>query len=151
MGPADLLRAIPVGALVGLDTAPVIYLLEAHSRYGPLALRLYNRRIDPGVNRAVTSVVTLAEVLVKPFREHRPDLIERYRSFLTDAPNLLLVPVSESVAERAAELRSRYRILLPDALQLATALEHGASHFITNDARLRQVGELRVLVLSDFV
>ena len=36
----------------------------------------------------------------------------------------------------------------PDAVQLATALDAGASAFLTNDARLAVIPDLRVLVLD---
>jgi predicted nucleic acid-binding protein len=53
------------------------------------------------------------------------------------------------MAERAAELRARYRIKLPDAIQLAAAISEGWEAFLTNDRRLAQVVEIRVLVLDD--
>jgi predicted nucleic acid-binding protein len=37
----------------------------------------------------------------------------------------------------------------PDALQIATALEAGCEAFLSNDAGLRRVTELRVLILDD--
>ena len=38
---------------------------------------------------------------------------------------------------------------LPDALQLAVAIEQGCEAFLTNDRRLARLTELRVLVLDD--
>lgn len=38
---------------------------------------------------------------------------------------------------------------LPDALQVAVALERGCEAFLTNDRRLARVTELRVLVLDE--
>jgi predicted nucleic acid-binding protein len=64
---------------------------------------------------------------------------------------LRLVEISYPVARRAAELRAIHNLRLPDAFQLASAIEHGATHFVTNDARLKRVGEIRVLVLEDYV
>jgi hypothetical protein len=50
-----------------LDTAPVVYLVEMHPRYSPLVLEILNH-MARGRFRVVTSVVTLAEVLVQPFQ-----------------------------------------------------------------------------------
>ncbi len=126
-------------------------LVEAHPRYGPVVLPLFAERLEPGVNLGVTSVVTLAEVLVKPLLAARRDLVLRYRDFLTRAPHFTIADITAAAAERAADLRARHGIRLPDALQVATAMEHGASHFVTNDARLRAVADVTVVVLDDYL
>ncbi len=59
---ADALRGV---IDLGLDTAPVVYFVEAHPRYGPLAREVFRRRGD-GEFSAHTSVVTLSETLVRP-------------------------------------------------------------------------------------
>ena len=56
--------------------------------------------------------------------------------------------VSVAIAEEAARLRAAYTLRTPDAVQLATALDAGASAFLTNDARLAAIPDLRVLVLD---
>jgi hypothetical protein len=38
----------------------------------------------------------------------------------------------------------------PDAIHLGTALAYEAEAFITNDARLKSLTEINVLVLADF-
>jgi predicted nucleic acid-binding protein len=142
----NLLDDLPEGAVVGLDTAPLIYFIEGHDRYGPVVRPLFEERIERGLNEAVTSVVSLAEVLVQPVARARP---QRYRELLLRGPHLVLPDLTPQTAERAADLRARYGIRLPDAFQLATGLDRHASHFITNDVRLRRVTELRVLILED--
>ncbi len=49
------------------------------------------------------------------------------------------------------ELRAQYGIKTPDALQFAGALFHGATKFVTNDADLKKVIEIDVLVIDDFI
>ncbi len=147
----NLLDDIPTGGVVGLDTAPIIYYLEAYPDWGPLVRPLYETRIIPGANAAATSAITLAEVLVKPLRTARADLASAYKAFLTSTAHLALVSILPSVAERAADFRARYGLRLPDACQVAAALEAKATLFVTNDAQLRRVTELRVLVLSDYL
>jgi predicted nucleic acid-binding protein len=43
----------------------------------------------------------------------------------------------------------RYNLQLPDALQIATAISSGCDAFLTNDAALQRVIELRILVVSE--
>jgi predicted nucleic acid-binding protein len=63
-------------------------------------------------------------------------------------PHFLSLPTTSQIAERAADLRARYNLRTPDALQLVTALEAGCAAFLTNDLALRRVTDLRVLALS---
>jgi hypothetical protein len=51
---------------LGLDTAPLIYLIEAHPQYETVVIEIV-RRISVGEIAGVTSVMTLGEVLVQPF------------------------------------------------------------------------------------
>ncbi|MFH1743913.1 MAG: PIN domain-containing protein, partial [bacterium] len=73
------------------------------------------------------------------------------RDILCANATLVLLNVSPTIAEQAAEIQSNYGLLLPDALQIATALTAGSSHFITNDTTLRRVESLTVILLSDLV
>jgi predicted nucleic acid-binding protein len=147
----SLIDDIPVGAVVGLDTPVFIYFIEAHPDYGPIVEPLVRTRITPGHNVAVTSPISLAEVLVQPLRVGRADLVLAYRALLTGWPNIALRDITPVQAEMAADLRARYGIDLTDACQLAAALADKATVFVTNDAQLRRVTELTVLILSDYL
>ena len=118
----DLLRRHSV---VGLDTSIFIYHLADHPRYGPVTADLLST-LEKGGFQGVTSYLTLMEIL----------------SF---------VSIGLEVARRAADLRAGYRLRPPDAIQLAAALVHGATAFLTNDKKLKSVNELKVLILDDWV
>lgn len=60
-----------------------------------------------------------------------------------------VISIDPETARIAADLRIRYNLRTPDALQLATAIRTGCDAFLTNDAALKKVRELRILVLSD--
>jgi len=55
------------------------------------------------------------------------------------------------VMEKMSDLRVAYGLKTPDAIHVATALLHGAQAFVSNDAGLKRVKELDVLVLEDYV
>jgi predicted nucleic acid-binding protein len=107
------------------------------------------RRIAAGQMEGVTTVVTLGEVLVQPFANADVRLQQQYRDYLLDSVGFTMLPVDAVLAERAADLRARYRMRLPDALQIAVAVDQRCEAFLTNDRRLARVTELRVLVLDD--
>jgi hypothetical protein len=73
------------GKVVGLDTAPLIYLIEEHPVYLPL-VRPFFEAADRGRLSFVTSVVTLLEVLVQPLRQGKEELARKYRTSCWDPP-----------------------------------------------------------------
>lgn len=145
------LAPLITGRAVAFDTAPLIYYLEEHPTYLPLADELFDA-IDAGNANGMTSVLTLLEVLVKPLRDGRSQIADEYRQLLTGSSNLKLHAIDEAVSQRAASLRASHAWLrTPDALQLATALEHGADIIVTNDERWKALNEIKVIVLKDYV
>jgi predicted nucleic acid-binding protein len=104
--------------------------------------------MDRGEFSVVTSIVTLLEVLVHPFRRGDTRLAQQYRDILLDAESLTTIFVSQDIAEEAARLRAVHNIRTPDAIQMATVIHEGASIFLTNDASLPSLPELSVLVLD---
>lgn len=136
------------GSIVALDTAPLIYFIEEHPHYLP-KIRPFFEALQRGEFHAVTSLVTLVEVLVQPLRKGRIKLADEYRQILLQTPGLTAVAIDESVAEKAAELRATYNVRTPDAIQLATAVVARASWILTNDAELVRVPGVTTLVLKD--
>ena len=55
------------GQVVGIDTAPIIYLIQENPRY-LATVRPFFEAIDRGECQSVTSAVTLIEVLIHPLR-----------------------------------------------------------------------------------
>jgi predicted nucleic acid-binding protein len=141
----DALRGV---ARLGFDTAPVIYFVEAHPHYDVLVTEVF-QRVAAGALRGVTSVITLTEVLVHPLRQGNTRLSNEYRSLLLTSVDFQTLPIDAAVADQAADLRTRYRLRTPDALQIAAALAADCTAFLTNDARLQRVTELRVLILDE--
>ncbi len=135
---------------IGLDTNLFIYFLEAHPRYGAWCGSLFDR-IERGHNPAVTSTVTMLELLVQPYRDEKEELAQKIFSLTSTYPKIEWIPVSMGLADRAAELRARYRLSTPDAIQLATAIGHKATRFYGNDRSLRRVNEIECVLLDDLI
>ncbi len=130
-----------------LDTAPVIYHVEGNSAYQPLTDQLF-QNIQVGAPTAVTSPITLSECLVHPYRHGDMLLAQKFRNVITAGVNTRYVSV-DAVAEQAAELRARYNLKLADAFQIAAAIAAGCDAFLTNDAALKRVTEIAILVLDE--
>lgn len=133
---------------IGLDTNVFIYFLEDHPRYGSWCASLFGQ-IEQGRNPAVTSTITLLELLVQPYRDQKEELAQKIFALVSTYPKLDWVPVTMNLADRAAELRARYRLSTPDAIQLATAIGHKATRFYGNDRSLRRVKEIECVIMDD--
>ena len=133
---------------LGFDTAPFIYFIERHPAYGALMRDVF-RRVDTGTIAGYTSTLTVVEVLTKPYQVQDDLLARRYRTLLLRSRNFTVVPIDAMIADSAAEIRARYRLRTPDALQLATAMRAGCEAFLTNDHALRRVTDIRVLILDE--
>lgn len=135
------------GTIVGLDTAPLIYLMEKHPTYLPLVQPFFEA-VEQGDMHVVTSTLTLTEVLIHPFRHGNRDLAERYSRILLNARNLTTLSVSPSIATSAANLRATYGLKAPDAIQLATAQHGRATSFLTNDEGIASIPGVNVIQLD---
>jgi predicted nucleic acid-binding protein len=92
------------------------------------------------------------EVLVKPLRDGRQDIADKYREVLTNSANVTLHPIDLSICGIAAGLRAKYAWLrAPDALQIGTAIGLGAPIIVTNDQRWSRVTEVEVALLRNFI
>ena len=124
--------ALPPGGRVTVDSAPIIYFLEGHphlaARFAPLF-----ERAEAGDYELVIATVTLAEVLTGPLRTGNEALAQQYRRTLTAQPVWRLTDLTASIAHRAARLRGKFRLRLPDAVQVATALETASIALVTHD------------------
>jgi len=86
----------------------------------------------------VTSVITLLEILVRPKSEGNLLAVWDHQELLTTYHNL------------ASDVRAKFGFCTPDASPVASALHAGTACFLTNEAQLKQVKELEVLLLDEF-
>lgn len=132
---------LPDGALVLIDSAPIIYTLEANAEFAARFAPLFKRHADGEIIFAV-STVTIAEVLTGPLKMGEEALAKRYRAVFEAWQ---VVELTCDVAESAARLRGKYGLKLPDAIQAASALAINADALITHDRDFSKVRGLRVL------
>lgn len=133
--------ALPDGALLLIDSAPIIYILEGHATLAARFAPLFQRHADGELSLAVTTV-SIAEVLTGPLRAGEEALAKRYRAVM-DAWQV--VDFSVDIAESAARLRGKYGLKLPDAIQLASALAINADALVTHDRDFASITGIRIL------
>ena len=80
-----------------------------------------------------TSELTLSELLVRPYRDGNLSAIRSYERLIQSSPWLQVLPVARPVLMYAAALRSRYKLKLPDAIHVSTALGAGCRQMLTAD------------------
>lgn len=135
---------------IALDTSVFIDQLEANARYSELTDQVFTWLDQPG-NSAVTSTITMSELLVFPYRLSDAQQVDTLYALLRTYPNLDWIAPDLAIADRAAQIRAEHRLRRPDALQAATAVHSGASGLVTNDAVFERVSEFETLVLDHLV
>lgn len=133
---------------IGLDTAPLIYFIEQNPDYIKTVHEFFSS-MDRGEFRVVTSTLTLTEVLVHPLRNGNVRLARQYQDILLNQNYLTAFPICSEIARLAAELRATKNFRTPDAIQIATAIQNGAEFFLTNDMGLKNLPNLKVIILDE--
>lgn len=140
MEPLDL-EGLPDDALILLDSAPIIYFLEDHPKFGPRFQPLFEKHAK-GLVRFAISTITIAEVLAGPLSVGDEALVRRYRGILESWE---VVPLDSEIAESTARVRAAFRLKMADAVQVASALAIAADALVTHDRDFTSVRSLRVI------
>jgi predicted nucleic acid-binding protein len=135
---------------IALDTSVFIHYLEANPLYVDLAGEVFTW-LERSPNTAVTSTITMTELLVHPYRKGNEPLVNQYYGLLSLFPNLEWVAPDLAIADATARIRAHYRLRTPDALQVATAIRGRAVAILTNDSEIARVPEIEVGVLDQLL
>ncbi len=133
---------------IALDTMIFVYEFQEDPRYIQVTEKIFNS-IRKGEMKAMTSAITLAELLVLPYKQGNTALAEELRNRILSHPNLKIIPVDADIAEWAAKLRSSLPLRLPDCIQFASAAT--ADHFLTNDRRFEKLKTSKIVILEDLI
>jgi predicted nucleic acid-binding protein len=141
---------LPTSGTVYLDANSFIYSIERIDPYRAILDTLW-QAVSIGQFTVVTSELTLLEVLVKPLKVGDATTAATFRTVLRHSPDVQMLPITQTVLEKAASLRATMNLKTPDALHGATALLNGCALFVTNDTAFRRLSDLTVTVLSEIV
>jgi predicted nucleic acid-binding protein len=117
--------------VIYLDACLLIYLAEAHPRWGEMIAAA----IGASDARFGISPLVKCECLVGPIKRADPVLQQAYTDLFGQFMSLAM---PEPVYLQAAELRARFGLKTPDALHLACAQHHRCDALWTNDDRLNR-------------
>ncbi len=132
---------------IALDTSIFIYQLEPNPKYLAFTDPIFSWLERPG-SAAITSTITMTELLVLPYREGDEQRVNDFYGLLSTYPNLDWIAPNLETAELAARIRALHRLRTPDALQAATAVHAQATGLITNDPVFERVEGIDTLVLD---
>jgi predicted nucleic acid-binding protein len=135
---------------IALDTSIFIYQLEANVRYLAFTDYIFSWLERPGC-KAVTSTITMTELLVQPHRDFDEQRVDEFYGLLSTYPNLDWIAANLEIADLAARIRAVHRLRTPDALQAATAVHTLATGLITNDPVFQRVKTFETLVLDQLL
>ncbi|NEQ36832.1 MAG: type II toxin-antitoxin system VapC family toxin [Okeania sp. SIO3I5] len=144
-----ILEAI-TGKRVYLDTNIFIYAVEGYAEFQDVLNELFET-FDNGNLKAITSELTLAEVLVKPLIDNNTEVCLSYENSIQSSPVLEVVLINRKIIVESARLRSIINLRLPDAIHGATAILNGCGTFLTNDKRLEALSGINVVILSNLL
>jgi predicted nucleic acid-binding protein len=150
LGIAQLQTLLRRHARIALDTSIFIYQLESNPRYVLLTDTIF-QWLEREKKGAVTSTVTMTELLVQPYRDGAEQSVDQFYALLSTYPNLEWIAPDLLIADIAARIRADHRLRTPDALQAATAIHAGATALVTNDPAFKRVERFETIVLDQLL
>lgn len=137
------------GKKITLDTVVFIYALEGNDQFGERAKQIFTA-IEQGKCQGFASDLVLAELMVKPLREGKPEIAEEYALELPKFPNLTFLNPTREIIITTAKLRGNTNLKLIDAIHLATAIQKKCEIFITNDTAMKcNILDLDIWLISE--
>jgi predicted nucleic acid-binding protein len=131
--------------LIYRDSGIRIYWLD---QVGPFHLRAEKHvqaLLAAGHRLAITDLTRL-ECRVGAMKRQDAAVLASFDAFFA-RPEVVHVPLTAAVFDRATRLRVDLNFKTPDALHLAAAIESGCDRFLTNDLRLSRCTDLPLEVL----
>jgi predicted nucleic acid-binding protein len=150
LGVEELQQSLRRHRRVALDTSVFIYQLGANAKYLSLTDAVF-AWVERTGHEAVTSSITMTELLVPSYRDNNEHRVEEFHGLLSTYPNLRWMAPDLEAADIAARLRATYKLRTPDALQAATAILAQGTGFITNDPNFLRVVEFETALLDQFL
>lgn len=66
-----------------------------------------------------------------------------------DSPGIEIAGIDAAIIDRATVLRARMGLKTPDAIHIATAMQHGADRILTGDAGFTRCREIEIELIRE--
>lgn len=134
-----------------VDTAPFIYFIEKdinNPQYYEKVKTFFQYGYEND-RKFVTSVVTMEEYFVYPYRNKEYSFIDMFYR-LIETTDMEIAEINQEIAKKASQIRAEYSgFKAMDALQLAVACLLDCDLFLTNDKQLRQFSEIKCITVDE--
>ncbi|MDD2510467.1 MAG: PIN domain-containing protein [Syntrophomonas sp.] len=148
----EFVKKISAHQNIMLDTNAIIYFLDGTPDLFDLMRALFEL-VEQDRLKITLSVISEAELLVKPYREKNSTAIEAVSFFLEEFPNLKINLPNMEISRQAAKIRAESGLRLPDAMIVATAINTQCDLLLGNDIGLMQKASsyLPTVILSEYI
>ena len=136
------------GSRVYFDVNPIIYFIEQNTQFSEAVTPVFEM-IGDGSLLAFTSELSLTEVLIKPIRDNRIQVIQTHKELLLDPELFTLISPNQDTFLQAAQLGGKLSMRTQDAIHMACAIESKCKYFITNDKGIKSTGDVIVIQVGD--
>jgi predicted nucleic acid-binding protein len=134
-----------------IDTAPFIYYIEGslgNPEYSNKIKNFLRYSYDNNI-KLTTSVITIEEYNVFPYRTKNLDLIHSFERLIKTL-DIDVLTIDKTTADTAAKIRANYKSFKAmDALQLASACVSKCNLFLTNDKQLLQFNVIKCITVDE--
>jgi len=135
---------LTVDRRIYVDTNALIAIVETGRPFPVI-----ERMLADGTALFYTSELTLAEILVVPFRDGDDALVATYQTMASAPSFLTFVPLDRDVLTAAARIRAEKAVKLADAIHVATAAALGCRVVLSSDRRLHLPAGIDRIAVED--
>ena len=150
MGKIEALISRLRGQRVYIDTNIFIFFLDGNPSYARVVGSLFQACVEKQIF-PVTGRITLAEVMVHPYRHGDALAIARFKSFFTQKDFLSLCEYGPDFFDEAAMIAGKNKMKLIDAIHYRAALDAGCKFLLTNDRGFTSSDMIEVIQIDDLL
>jgi len=138
------------GQRLYIDTNAFIFFLDRHTKYFPVVAPIFEACFNQKTF-AITGGLTIAEVMVHPYRYGDAALIAQIKNFFAQKNFLTIVDHPNDLLDMSAMLAGQRKMKLIDAIHVATAQKSRCNYFLTNDHGIKSSDSLEIIQLDNFL